>query len=183
MTQDTAKIVLNQHDAGAAGEMADELADLFQSVYQEHASDRFFSREQFLDRLRGYRAAPGYTLITAREDSRLVGFLYGYPLPAGSRWWDGLTPVQPDEFTAETGTRTFAVNDMAVPVDRRRRGIAQAMHGLLLADRPGMRFTLAVMPSNTVARAAYRKWGYRVVGQPRPAFPDAPPLDLMVLER
>jgi ribosomal protein S18 acetylase RimI-like enzyme len=57
------------------------------------------------------------------------------------------------------------------------------MHALLLTHRHGMRFTLAVMPSNTVAQAAYRKWGYRVVGQPRPAFPDAPPVDLMVLQR
>jgi hypothetical protein len=83
--RDTANVTLDQHDAGEAGELADDLADLFQAVYSEHASEPF-SREQFLERLTRYRAAPGYTLITAREDGRLVGFLYGYPLAAGSRW-------------------------------------------------------------------------------------------------
>jgi ribosomal protein S18 acetylase RimI-like enzyme len=182
VTQDTTGIAFDRHDVETAIGIAGELADLWQAVYADRADDPFVSREQFLYRLGRYQSAPRYTLITAREDGRLVGFAYGYPLPADSRWWDGVTPPPPEGFADQTGRRTFAVNDIVVSADRRRRGIARTMHDRLKAEHPGMRFTLATEPGNATTQAIYSAWGYRLVGRAEPPFPDAPPLDLMVLE-
>jgi ribosomal protein S18 acetylase RimI-like enzyme len=179
MMTDAAGVTFDQHDGQAAGKLAEDLAHLFRAAYTSE-TDPFYSCEQFLYRFDRYRAARGFLLITAHSGRRLVGFLYGYPLRPGSRWWDGLTPPPPSGFTDETGHRTFAINDMAVAPGLRRRGIAQAMHALLVAHRPEMRFTLAVTPDNVPAQAAYLKWGYQPVGRPAPAFSGAPALDLMV---
>ncbi|WP_267593090.1 GNAT family N-acetyltransferase [Carbonactinospora thermoautotrophica] len=178
------EITLQRHDREEAGKLAEDLADLYRAVYgtqEPQASNPFYSRERFLQRLDGYRAAPGYQLIVARENDRMVGFLYGYVLQPGARWWSKVEPPLPEEFTRETGDRTFAVNDMVVAADRRRRGIARAMHAELLAAHPGMRFTLTVRPDNTPARSAYQRWGYRIVGRQQP-YPDSPVFEMMVLE-
>jgi RimJ/RimL family protein N-acetyltransferase len=176
---------LEWHDAAAAGELAEELADLFRAVYgaaEPEASDPFYSRERFLERLERYRAAPGYALVVAREGERMIGFVYGYVLQPGGRWWSKVQPALPEEFMTETGSRTFAVNDMVVALDRQRQHIATAMHQQVLANHPDMRFTLTVKPDNVPAQAAYRRWGYRAVGRQQP-FPDSPVYETMVLDR
>jgi len=137
---------LERLDATVAEKLADELADLYREVYgaqEPQASNPFYSRERFLERLAGYQRAPGYTLITARDASdELVAFLYGYPLPPGSRWWSVLQPQPPADFVAEDGTRSFAINDMVVRPDWRRRGVARALHDEIRAEHPGKRVYL-----------------------------------------
>src|SRR5262245_40780578 len=140
------------HDAEGAGHLTDELADLYRTVYgavEPQASNPFYSRERFLERLDRYRLAPGFELVVVREAGRMVGFLYGYALPPQARWWSGIKPPLPAEQARETGERTFAFNDMVVAPDRRRRGIARRMHAVVVDARPGMRFTLTVRPDNT----------------------------------
>jgi GNAT superfamily N-acetyltransferase len=127
-------------------------------------------------------AAPGFRLVTATLAGEVVGFSFGHGLTAGTRWWSGaLGPLEVD--TEEWPGRTFAVIELAVAAGRRRQGIAGQLHEQLLAGVDVERFTLAVRPEPEVAhaRAAYRRWGYRKVGQVRPA-PGLPVYDVMVAE-
>jgi GNAT superfamily N-acetyltransferase len=127
-------------------------------------------------------AAPGFRLVTAAADGRLVGFAFGHELTAGTRWWSGaLEPLEVG--TDERPGRTFAVIELAVVAGHRRRGIGGRLHEQLLEGVGTERVTLAVRPEPEVehARAAYRRWGYRKVGQVQPA-PGLPIYDVMVAE-
>jgi len=185
VTQTVTGVELERHDSETSGRLIDELADLYRAVspqQEPQASNPFYSRERFLDRLANYGRAPGFELVTARDATgRLVGMLYGYVLPPGARWWSVMQPAPSEEFAAETGSRTFAIKDMVVATDWQRRGIARAMHDTVRAAHPDMRFTLTVRPDNKSAQAAYRSWGYRLVGTQQP-YPDSPVFETMLLD-
>jgi GNAT superfamily N-acetyltransferase len=167
-----------------ADEVSDEtisaVADLYEDVYVDQLlSDPFYSPERFAERLKSYMKGPEFRLITATDEGLPVGFLYGYMLPEGSRWWDGVQPRLDEEFRREDSNRTFALNDMVVRQGWRRRGVASAMHGEMLRVFPGRRFTLLVVPGNLPARLCYQSWGYRLVGVQQP-FSDSPVYDTML---
>lgn len=105
---------------------------------------------------------------------------FGYPLPATTRWWTGLTTPVSDDLICETGTRTFALNEVNVRPDWQGQGVAHALHDELLGSRPEKRATLLVREDNTVAQHAYAKWGWKKIGQLRP-YPDGPHFDAMLL--
>jgi len=67
--------------------------------------------------------------------------------------------------------RTWHVMNIAVDLDRRRRGIAPALLRALFeqTDRPGAEYTLEVRPSNAGAVALYERFGFRSAGR-RPAY-------------
>jgi ribosomal protein S18 acetylase RimI-like enzyme len=115
-------------------------------------------------RIRGQLQAAGFEAVTARHESTLTGFAYGLPLSAGSRWWDGLDPLPPPGFTAETGRRTFAVIDLAVRRAHRGRGLGQRVLDELLAGRTEERATLATAPDDHDVQRMYRRWGWSHVG-------------------
>lgn len=128
-------------------------------------------------------AAPGFRVVVARDAGRVIGFTFGHELGEHTGWWSGaLGPLEVD--TVEWPGRTFAVIELAVLADYRRRGIAARLHAALLADVKVERVTLAVRPEVEAApaREAYAAWGYRKVGQIRP-YTDAPVYDAMVADR
>jgi ribosomal protein S18 acetylase RimI-like enzyme len=57
-----------------------------------------------------------------------------------------MTEPLSEELTAEWNGRTFAVIDLAVREDHRKRGIGRALLNSLLTDRPEQRATLTVQP-------------------------------------
>jgi ribosomal protein S18 acetylase RimI-like enzyme len=116
---------------------------------------------------------PGFRLVVAFAGDEPVGFSFGHRLRPDSAWWDGLLSPAPDEVTSEHEGRTFAVIELAVRKAYRHRRIGGLLHWALLAGRSEDRVTLLVRPEATAAIAAYRSWGYEVVGRLRP-FPDAP---------
>jgi ribosomal protein S18 acetylase RimI-like enzyme len=61
------------------------------------------------------------------------------------------------------------------------QGIAHALLDELLSERAEPLAELYVRPDNEVAYRAYRKWGWRKVGETRPDLPDAPRFDVLVL--
>lgn len=170
-------LVLSRHTPQQARDLADELGDLFAAAYagtpQEH--NPFYSAERFAQRLHGYITSPGFALVTARtgQSGELIGYAFGYLLPAGARWWDGLLKALPPDVIAETGSRTFALNELHVRADHRGEGLASSLHSKLLsAAAPQERATVLVRPDNP-ARKQYEHWGYRQVGQLKP-YPDSP---------
>lgn len=110
-------------------------------------------------------ASPGFEAVTARLDTRLIGFVYGLPLAADSGWWNGLTPDPGDDWTTETGTRTFAVIDLAVLPGQRVAGLGRRLMGELLRGRPEERATLATDPVETDNQKMYERWGWRPAGR------------------
>ncbi len=109
-----------------------------------------------------------------------VGLALGYALPAGARWWAGLTTPAEPGMTEETGRRTFALNELMVSPDWQRRGVAHALHDELLGHRGEDRATLLVREDNTTAQRAYGRWGWQKVGKVQP-FPDSPHYDALIL--
>ncbi|MFF0490033.1 hypothetical protein ACFYTQ_13535 [Nocardia sp. NPDC004068] len=110
---------------------------------------------------------------------------WGWPLPADTRWWNGLhleTGGDPIQFTTEDGTRTFAGSEIIVCATHTGQGIARAMHDDLSTTRPEKRATLLVDPTNSRAYDRYRRWGWHKVGWLRPNLPNAPRFDVLIRE-
>lgn len=170
------------HHEDAAGDLADTLADVYVESWAHQRDNPFRSRGAFLERLDGYRRSPGFLLVTARDGAgELVGYIFGYRLPAGSQWWEGIDPPVSEEFAREDGQRTLALIELHVRPPFRRRGIAGALVGEYVRGRGAERATLCVDPANVAASTAYRTWGWRVLGRLQP-FPDSPVFDVLLLD-
>ena len=168
------ELVIEAHDDAEAVGLAGELGALHAAAHAGTAQqdEPFYSAEQFADRLQGYLASPGFRLVTARAGDDLVGYVFGYVLPVGTRWWLGLLDPAPEEFTIETGSRTFALNELHVRADYRGVGVASAMHATLLAGGQQERVTVLVRADNP-ALNQYEHWGYEQIGRLQPS-PDSP---------
>lgn len=110
-----------------------------------------------------------------------MGQAFGYTLPPGARWWQGLTTPVPEGFTDESGQRTFALNELMVVPEWQGQGVAHALHDELLRGRSEERATLLVREDNTSAQNAYARWGWSKIGKLRP-YPDAPHFDSLIIE-
>lgn len=107
---------------------------------------------------------PSFGIATAETDT-LVGFAYGYALPANTRWWQGFQKPLPDHLTQEWEGRTFALIDLAVREQCRRQGIGRRLVQCLLNSRAEERATLSVQPSAADAQAFYDHLGWHKVGR------------------
>ena len=169
------------YDAAGAREIREQLFAVYAEIYAAQLSDPFYSVERFAERFAGHSDRAGFRLVAAAIENDLVGYAYGGPLPARTKWWQGLREDVAPELLAEDGSRTFALNEIMVKESWRRRGIAKSLHDELLTDRPERRATLLVDPTNTPARTAYLSWGWHVLGHLQP-FPDAPVYDALVVD-
>ncbi|WP_038044224.1 MULTISPECIES: GNAT family N-acetyltransferase [Thermocrispum] len=157
----------------------DVIVPLYLATHPQAATDPFYSVERFTERVEGYMRSPGFGMCAAFDEDKPVGLAFGYALPENARWWRSLQPHDP-ELTIETGTRTFAINEIMTHPDHQRRHVARDTHRELLATRREERATLLVDEANTPAVTAYRRWGYRKVGTIKP-FPDSPTFAAMIL--
>jgi ribosomal protein S18 acetylase RimI-like enzyme len=169
----TTDVRIARHDADDARDLAEQLGALYAAAYvgTPQETDPFYSAERFAERLHGYAAAPGFRLITAETGGELIGYAFGYLLPAGARWWNGLQDDVPADMTAESGRRTFALCELHVRADQRGHGVASRLHQQLAAG-DHERLTVLVRPDNP-ALAVYQRWGYRQLGRLQP-YPDSP---------
>lgn len=159
----------------------DEIVDLYVDVYS-HADDQFFGEDRYRRQLAGHMQAPTWDLVAASVDGEMVGYIYGFALPAGTRWWRGLLTEMPPGFTDEDGQRTVAISEILVREAWRRRGIARVLHDEFLARRAESRATLLVEPENAPAQAAYTSWGWEKVAPLQPSWEGAPLYDVLVLQ-
>ncbi|MGH2732091.1 MAG: GNAT family N-acetyltransferase [Actinomycetota bacterium] len=119
--------------------------------------------DELLGRLAEESKLPGFSLVAVYESGRLLGFAYGYTMPAG-KWWNGTDRPVPEGVKAAD---KFAVMEWAVVADRRGKGIGRRLLGELLAGRRERYATLTVNPAAD-ARAIYERWGWRQVALTRP---------------
>ncbi|MET9322020.1 GNAT family N-acetyltransferase [Streptomyces sp. NPDC003038] len=162
--------------------------DAFLPVYEEVYADPPYNEgpsdvRQFIEHYLHHVKRPGMRLVLAREGDEVVGFAYGYLLPADTTWWSNVQEPLPEDFAREDGARTWVILELAVRKPWRRRGIAAGLHAALLDGLTVERVTLTVRPEPEAApaRSAYAAWGYRRVGLSHP-WEDAPFYDAMVLE-
>ena len=177
----TPTLVIQRYDSSAISEQQEDMLAAYAEVYAEQLDDPFFSPQRYWQRLETYAARGGFTLVTGRLSNQLIGYAYGYTLPAASHWWRGLRGNVDPAVVTETGKRTFAVTELLVRPMWRRRGYARALHDALLDNRQETRATLLVLPDNAPARTAYQAWGWCKLGELQP-FDDAPIFDAMVRE-
>lgn len=121
----------------------------------------------------GVIANPTFAMVTAEAAGELVGYAYGLVLKPDTQWWSGMTEPLPDELTAEWNGRTFAIIDLAVRQDCRRRGIGRALLDALFASRREQRATLTVQPVATDTKEFYEHLGWQRVGTTK--APDGAP--------
>ncbi|MEU8153837.1 GNAT family N-acetyltransferase [Micromonospora sp. NPDC048986] len=169
---------LRHHNADEAEGILDQLVDLYLKVYV--GGGEFYSEDRYRRQLDLHMQRVGWELITATVDGSLIGYVYGFPLPAQTRWWEGIHEPVPPGFTEENGTRTFALSELLVHPYWRRKGVAAALHNELVVGRAEPRITLLVRPDNDAAQMAYRSWGWNKVTKLRPNWETAPTFDVMV---
>lgn len=179
-----AEVTYERYEGPEAAGQLDAFLPAYEEVYAEPPycegpSDVAEFIEHYAQQI---RSRPGFRLVLARERGQVVGFGYGYRLPADTGWWGNLLESVPEEFARETDERTFAVIELAVRKPWRRQGVAAGLHARLLDGLAVERVTLTVRPEPEAApaRAAYAAWGYRKVGRSHP-WPEAPIYDCMVL--
>jgi GNAT superfamily N-acetyltransferase len=174
------------HEGQDAAGRLDAFLDAYEEVYAEPPYCEGPSDvAQFIEHYQAHTRRNGMRLVLARdgEGGEVVGFAYGYPLPADTRWWAGVQDELSAEFTREDGARTLAVIELAVRSPWRRRGVAAALHSRLVGSVDVERVTLSVRPEPEAkaAQSAYASWGYREVGLSHP-WPEAPYYTTMVLD-
>ncbi|BAD56229.1 GNAT family N-acetyltransferase [Nocardia farcinica] len=173
-----------RYDAAGARQLRAVVEGIFRRSYIEaiESGDPFDRPEEFMRRFDSYTSGSGFDLVIAYLDAEPVGQSWGWPLGPRSAWWNGLTLYDgdPAEFTAESGTRTFALSEIMVCQGWTGRGLARALHDELLSKRREQRATLLVEPENERAYARYRKWGWSRVGTLTPGWPAAPTFDVLI---
>ncbi|MGK5627768.1 GNAT family N-acetyltransferase [Streptomyces sp. URMC 123] len=180
-----AEVSLRRWDGPEAARQIDVFLPAYEEVYVEPPYRAGpLEVADFIDSFQRQAQRPGFRLVLARRAAEIVGFAFGHRLAAGSPWWDGLLePLPEEDFTRETGERTFAVAGLAVRKPCRRQGIAARLHAALLEGLTVERVTLTARPEPEAApaRCAYRSWGYRLVGRFRP-WGETPVYDSMILQ-
>ncbi|MEU2393630.1 GNAT family N-acetyltransferase [Streptomyces sp. NPDC007369] len=170
------------------GQEAAGALDVFLPAYEEVYAEPPYSEgpsdvAQFIDHYLRHVQRAGMRLVVARDGADVIGFTYGYLLPADTGWWSNVDRELPADFTREDGARTWVILELAVRKPWRRRGIAAALHAALLDGLGVERVTLTVRPEPEAApaRMAYAAWGYQAVGTSHP-WEGAPFYKAMVLE-
>lgn len=171
----------------AAGARA--IRNVVQSIYERSYADAiasgnpFDSISAFMDRFDKYSSNPDLDMAVAYDaGSHALGQIWGWPLNEHTSWWAGLLSEPEPDFTREDGHRTFALSEIMVVQERRCQGIGRHLHDKLLSARPEPRATLLVERDNDRAKRAYKAWGWYPVSQLRPAWPDAPTYDVLMLD-
>lgn len=178
------ELVIETTSGEAALDLAPVVFDLYQRVFSlppfNAGETAIADQQSYFPKLTG---RPRFRLTLARIAETYVGFGYGYLLPPGAPWWVGLEEPLDQEFTQETGSRTFVIIDYGVLPEWRGRGVGCAVHDELLSGSGAVRASLAVRPTATETQAIYRRWGWRTVGHEimDPPVP-SPSFDILVLD-
>ena len=155
-------------DGTQAAYLVDTICQLYDTVFSQPpfrwTDDESDHHRESLTRL---ITNSTFGLVAAEATGELVGFAYGVALGPDTLWWSGMTEPLPDDLTVEWNRRTFAVIDLAVREDYRKRGIGRALLDTLLGNRPEERATLTVQPIATDTKQFYAHLGWQRLGSTR----------------
>jgi ribosomal protein S18 acetylase RimI-like enzyme len=179
------RITLRRYRPEEAREIRATVETIYKGSYTDAiaSGDPFDSVDAFMGRFDAYTKRRDFDMVVAYIDGEALGQTWGWPLDERARegWWAGLISTPDPDFTREDGHRTFALSEIMVRQEYTGRHIARTLHNELLAERSEERATLLVEPENERAYRAYLHWGWRKVAQLRPAWPDSPLFDVLVL--
>lgn len=153
-------------------DLAERHAEAICRLYDEVFSEPPFAWEpeesrrhrELLARLQG---TTGFGIAVATGE-QLVGFAYGFRLPADHTWLTLVDrPLHVDD-TAEWEGRTFAFIDLAVAAGERDRGLGRRLIDTLLQSRDEDRMLLTVQPTALRTQAIYRHLRFRHLGRKGP---------------
>lgn len=125
----------------AAG-LDSEILDVWNAAFG-HVEDAEEWRTSVWDR---HRLRPGFRLVAAREDERMLGFAWGYTGERGQYWSDFISREVGSSVDEWIGGH-FEFVELAVIPDARGRGIGRRLHDALLADLPHDRALLSTSAS------------------------------------
>jgi GNAT superfamily N-acetyltransferase len=169
-------LVIEGGDGELAGRWLEQICDLYDAVFSEQpfvwSPEDSAAHRRLLTEL---TSDPTLGITIAWQDGDLVGFAYGYRLPATHAWWSGFPAPLPDDFVAEWEGRTFTLADFGVERLSRGRGIGRRLHDSLLAGRSEERVVLSVQPTALLTRQIYERWGWHHVGRKGPMADVRPP--------
>lgn len=80
-----------------------------------------------------HRSRPGYRLVLAREDGRLIGFAWGYTGERGQYWSDLIARELGARIDGWVGGH-FEFVELAVIREARGKGVGGRLHDALIAD-------------------------------------------------
>lgn len=156
-------VTLSRHDGAGARALLDELGDVYADAYGAEPGGEKVTA--FRGRAVRQLGRAGFALVTAHAGGQLIGFAFGYTLPAGDTyWWKGLEPAPAEGFATETGSRTFVLSEIEVRCAWQGKGVGRAVHDALLKGRPEERATLATGPGAR-PQPVYQRWGWRKAGR------------------
>lgn len=168
-------IAYSQHGASTAAHLFPALVELYAVVYAEPP---YLEGPDEVDRFRKSVAEeslrPGFSLVAAKDDGRLVGAAYGWTMAAGT-WWSRADQHPPPEIR---DTDKFAVMEWIVESSRRSEGIGANLIRRLLVERPERVATLASDPRSPT-RQVYKRAGWQQVA--RTTLTWGPTMDLLVI--
>lgn len=180
-------LTFQRYTAAEARNARDLVEQIFRGSYTDAiaSGEEFEAPEAFMHRFDTYTdpsRGDGFELVVGRLGNEPVGQAWGWPLTSETQWWTGLQleDGDPTTFTAETGSRTFALSEIMVRSEFTGQGAAHALHDELLSGRAESRATLLVRPTNRRAYNTYLRWGWSRVGLLRPSWPDAPQFDVLM---
>jgi GNAT superfamily N-acetyltransferase len=169
-------VTFTRHGGGTVASLFAALVDLYAVVYAEPPYQEGPEEvDGFRKRFQDDATRPGFSLIAAEGDGRLIGAAYGWTMAAGT-WWSRTDREPPIEIR---DADKFAVMEWIVHPSRRRGGIGSQLMHQLLADRAERYATLASDP-RSVARKIYQQAGWRQVA--RSALAWGPAMDLLVID-
>jgi ribosomal protein S18 acetylase RimI-like enzyme len=153
-------------------EILDAVIGLYLEIQSERAGEHYdmFSRASFIERTSSQAQKVGFELIAATSRNSLIGFSFGYSLPAG-QWWADCTPPPQDVLV----NSKFAVIELNVRKPCRGHGVGKRLLDILISGRSEKYATLAARPDSP-AHANYIRWGWYTVG----IFETPPVMDAMV---
>jgi GNAT superfamily N-acetyltransferase len=178
-----AKVTFRRWDGPGASAQRETVARIHRDAYADQilAGVAYNGEEAYADRFDACTVRLRFELLMAFVDEEPVGQTWGWALGPTNAWWVGLLDELDPEFTRENGKRTFGLAELMVRREWTGQGIAHALHDELLRGRSETRASLLVDPGNTRAYRAYTRWGWRKVGQLRPAGDRAPTFDALIL--
>ncbi|MDG4795166.1 GNAT family N-acetyltransferase [Micromonospora sp. WMMD1082] len=179
MSNEAPGTTTRRHD----GIAVDGLLDTLTAVWADaHADDHDVAAAGFnSDTLRrqiiGHATRDDFTLITAHNAERCIGFGYGFR--CSPAYWFGKDLLPSITEAARTTDSLIGICELAVCRRWHGHGVGSRIHAAIL-DALGPQWASLLTMPNSNAQRFYRRLGYRYAG-PYRTNPNGPVLDLLLL--